>query len=236
MKHIIYLLCLLAVSYSYAANNCIEFKKNSSDYESEMTYDLEASITDCKKEKRKIDIFGYFGDSPKVNFYFFKNINSVNRLFISTYVYTDIKEEKPKYVYNEGKYNFIYVYDCNKLSCKKNEKMSNFFGNGADLVEVRYYKTVSKFPYESIEKLKQELNSNFFKNWISGQLKIGYVTKKTYIYEDKGIDSKKTGYLIFDDKFTIKDISSRWLYIKYKNKNGRIITGWVACNDTDVCD
>jgi len=141
-------------------------------------YDLDMYISNCQGERKKVDTFGYFGDTHKINFYFFEKINSINRLFVSTYVYTNIYEENPKYIYQNGKYNFIYVCDCKELNCSENKNISNFFGNGANLVDVKNYKVVSKYPYDLIVKLKEEVNSDLFKKWLSSQLKIDRILKK----------------------------------------------------------
>lgn len=235
MKYFVILLCFVSIISCADDKNCISVKKNFSDYKNEEVYDLDFYITDCKGKSKKVDTFGYFGDVPKINFYFFENIGSINRLFVSTYVYTNIYEENPKYIYQNGKYNFIYVYDCNGLNCKKNEKISNFFGNGGNLVNVNGYKVVSNYPYDSIVKIKEEVNSNLFKKWFANQLKKGHVLNKTNIYQENGVNSKKLGYLIQGDEFFIKDISLRWFNIIYKRKNGEKIEGWIDCRDTDLC-
>lgn len=236
MKYVFYLLCLFSVTV-YANNNyCISFKKNYSDYENSTMYDLDAYISNCKKESKKIDTLGYFGDSPKINFYFLKKIDLINRVFISTYVYTGLYEENPTYVYENGKYNFTSVYDCNGLSCRKNKRLSDFFGDGANLVELKKNIVVTKFPYESKINIENELDSNFFKMWSNDQLKFGVIIKKTDIYQSIGVNSEKIGYLIEGDKFKIKEVSSRWLNIIYTNKNGRTTSGWIACQDTTVCN
>lgn len=156
-------------------------------------------------------------------------------MFISTYVFTDLYEEDPKYVYEGGKYNFTSVFDCSGLTCKENKKMSNFFADGANLVEVKSDKVLWKFPYEIAMNVKKDLKSDFFNHWLNGQLTSGVVKRKTEIYDYSGLNSNSVGYLISGDKFTITDISSRWLKIKYMGKNNKKITGWINCLDTDVC-
>lgn len=199
-------------------------------------YDLDAYITDCEKKYKKIETFGYFGDSPKVNYYFFEKNNKVNRLFISTYVLTGQYEENPQYVYDNGKYNFINVFDCFDFTCKINKKLTSFFGDGASLVEVQSNKIAWEYPYLTADNVKKDLKSNFLKNWLNNQLKNGIVTTKTEIYPDSGLNSEKLGYLIKGDKFKINDVSSRWLDISYVSKKNKIITGWIRCEDTNICN
>lgn len=181
MKYFYFLILLLSFNIHAEENSCITFKKDYGEQNDDKNYDLITYITDCKNRFKKLDTYGYFGDSPKINFYFFQKIGALNRLFVSTYVYTDIYEEKPKYVYKEGKYNFTYVYDCENLNCKKNEKISNFFGNGGSLVETKFNKTVSNFPYESNKNIQNEIKTDFFKKWYSNQLKNGTVKNMLYI-------------------------------------------------------
>ncbi|MEQ1189161.1 hypothetical protein IC789_07555 [Acinetobacter seifertii] len=234
-KYIWILFVFLSFSVYADTNKCINFKKDYTHYNNGNMYDLDAYLTDCHQKSKKIETFGYFGDSPKVNYYFFQKIDGVNRLFISTYVLTDQYEENPKYVYENGKYNFMKVFDCYDFTCKANKKMTDFFGDGANLIEVKSYKTMWKYPYSVANDVKKELNSNFFKNWWSNQLKSGVVKNKTEIYKEAGLNSEKAGYLISGDKFNISGVYSRWLNISYVNKNHKTTTGWIRCEDTNIC-
>ncbi|WP_215901384.1 hypothetical protein, partial [Acinetobacter seifertii] len=135
----------------------------------------------------------------------------------------------------DGKYNFMKVFDCYDFTCKANKKMTDFFGDGANLIEVKSYKTMWKYPYSVANDVKKELNSNFFKNWWSNQLKSGVVKNKTEIYKEAGLNSEKAGYLISGDKFNISGVYSRWLNISYVNKNHKTTTGWIRCEDTNIC-
>ncbi|WP_111893857.1 SH3 domain-containing protein [Acinetobacter sp. MB5] len=234
-KYICILFFLLSFNVFAESSKCIVFEKNYSQYDNQNMYDLDAYITDCHKKSKKIETFGYFGDSPKVNYYFFQKNNNINRLFISTYVLTDQYEENPKYVYENGKYNFIRVFDCIDFNCKVNKKMTDFLGDGANLVDFKNHKTVWKYPYVTADSLKKELTSNFFKKWMENQLKDGVIKNRTEIYSDSGINSTKLGYLISGDKFNIVDVTSRWLKISYKAKNKKAIIGWINCESTNVC-
>ncbi|MBD1230884.1 hypothetical protein IDM33_14820 [Acinetobacter seifertii] len=69
------------------------------------------------------------------------------------------------------------VFDCYDFTCKANKKMT-VFGDGANLIEVKAIKTMWKYPYSVANDVKKELNSNFFKNWWSNQLKSGVVKIK----------------------------------------------------------
>ena len=93
-----------------------------------------------------------------------------------------------------------------------------------------------KYPYEKKEDIQGELNSNFFKMWDEGIITNGKVLKKTFINEVPNYTSDNLGYLIKDDQFIVKDVSSKWLNIIYTNKKGKKITGWIDCNDTNVCN
>ncbi|WP_445116131.1 hypothetical protein [Acinetobacter sp. WZC-1] len=235
-RYIWVLFAFLSFDVYADTNQCIAFKKDYSQYNNENMYDLDAYITDCQQSFKKIETFGYFGDSPKVNYYFFQKNNGFNRLFISTHVLTDQYEEKPKYVYENGKYNFMKVYDCFDFICKINNKVTNFFGDGANLVEIKNYKIVWEYPYATENNVKKDLNSNFFKNWLNNKLKNGIIKNKTKIYNDSGLNSEKLGYLVPGDNFNIIDITSKWLKVSYIRSNKKIIIGWVRCEDTNVCN
>ena len=132
------------------------------------------------------------------------------------------------------KYHLNYVYQCEK-ECKFDKKLSNFLGDGGDIVDISNNKTLYVFPYAIANNVKKDLNSNFFKDWINNKLKNGIIINKTEIYSDPGIDSKKLGYIIPGDKFNIVDVTSRWLKISYKAKNKKAIIGWINCESTNVC-
>ena len=84
--------------------------------------------------------------------------------------------------------------------------------------------------------LKMNLSQVYLKNGFIIKKFKAKVIKKTYINENSQFSFSHLGYLIKNDEFTVKDISSKWLNISYTNKNGNKITGWIACNDTNICN
>ncbi len=81
----------------------------------------------------------------------------------------------------------IRAYECNKNNfCKENEKLSNFFGSGGDIIDYKHKKIIIyKFPYSTQSDLKNELNSKLFKDWMNGNLDSGIVLRKTFINDVK---------------------------------------------------
>jgi len=214
-----------ANEYNLTKNTCIK---------SEIKNDLLLIYkSDCKKGKVLLDKFQVPNDIPKLDYVFEEEINNKKYIFLSISYNDSYRDEHNKINYAD-KYHLNYVYQCEK-ECKFDKKLSNFFGNGGDLVDINTDKKVYVFPYSTEQSIKDELKSNLFKNWFYNKKMKGVVLKKTYINNDKNSLFNHFGYLIKDDKFVVEDISSKWLNIIYINKNGKKITGWIDCNDTNVC-
>ena len=190
--------------------------------------------SDCKKEKYLLDTFQVPNDIPKIDFVFQEEISNKKNIFFSISYSDSYRDVNNKTNYADT-YHLNYVYQC-ETQCKFNKKISNFFGNGGDLINIYTNKIIYKFPYSSEKSIKNELKSSLFKKWIYNKKIQGKVIKKTYINENSQFSFSHLGYLIKNDEFTVKDISSKWLNISYTNKNGNKITGWIACNDTNICN
>lgn len=214
-----------ANEYNLAKNTCVK---------SEIKNDLLLIYkSDCKKGKFLLDKFQVPNDIPKLDYVFEEEINNKKYIFLSISYNDSYRGENNKINYAD-KYHLNYVYQCEK-ECKFDKKLSNFFGNGGDLIDIDTDKKVYIFPYSSEQSIKNELKSNLFKNWSNNQLKSGIVKNKTEIYREAGLNSEKSGYLISGDKFSISGVYSRWLNISYINKNHKMITGWIRCEDTNIC-
>lgn len=215
-----------AKDYQLTDNICIksEVKNNS----------LFVYKSDCNNNKYLLDEFQVPNDIPEIDFVFLENINNKRYIFLSIKYSENYRDETNKINYVD-KYHLNYVYQCKK-ECTFDKKISNFLGDGGDLVDIHTDKVVYAFPYKIASNVKKDLNSEFFKNWFNNQLNDGVVKNKTKIYEESGIFSKKLGYLISGDKFKIVDITSRWIKISYANKNKKTIIGWIRCEDTSVCN
>lgn len=224
----LFLICckIYATDYTLTDNTCIK-----SDVKNDL---LLIYKSDCKKEKYLLDTFQVPNDIPKIDFIFQENISNKKYIFLSVSYSDSYRDENNKINYAD-RYHLNYVYKCEK-KCKFDKKISNFFGNGGDLVDIYTNKKIYIFPYASEESIKNELKSSLFKNWISNKKIQGKVLKKTYINESSQFSFSHLGYLIKNDNFIIKDVSSKWLNISYTNKNGNKITGWIACNDTNICN
>ncbi|WP_445116132.1 hypothetical protein [Acinetobacter sp. WZC-1] len=165
--------------------------------------------------------------------YVFFNGKYIYIAFSYNEIYRDFNE-----TYNyDNKYFLINSYGCNKNNyCKYSSILSNYFGNGGDIVNERTKKVVYKYPYSKKEFLIKELKSNRFNSWVNGKLTGGKVMEKTFINDVNNFSTEHKGYLIKGDVFKVKDISSGWLNIIYTNKRGKTTIGWIPCKNTDICN
>ncbi len=196
---------------------------------------LDVYISDCGKKLNKIDSYEVPVDDLKIDYIFSNNLKNKYNIFLGISYSEDYRDPLNRFNYL-NKYYMIRAYECNKNNfCKENEQLSNFFGSGGDIINSKKI-IIYKFPYSTKSDLKNELNSKLFKSWMSGSLDRGIVLRKTFINDVNNFTPEHVGYLIKGDKFKIKEVSSRWLNIVYINKNGRMTSGWIACQDTTVCN
>lgn len=172
----------------------------------------------------------------RIDYIFFQNLKNKYNIFLGISYTEDYRDPLNRFNYL-NRYYIIRVYECNKNNfCNEDEKLSNFFGSGGDIIDYKNKKIIYKFPYSTEVELKNELSSKLFKDWMNGKLDSGIVLRKTFINEVNNFTPEHVGYLIKGNKFKIKEVTSRWLNIVYLTKNGRKISGWIACQDTTVCN
>lgn len=228
------MLILICCLSAYAGNI---FKLNNSQcIKTKMNQEvLDIYLGNCKSINQKIDSVEVPNDYPNVEYVSTNILDSKHNFYIALSYNENYRDVYNKYNY-ANKFYIINAYTCDfKGNCNKNEKLSSFFGNGGDIQDLNTNKIVYKYPYSKKSELETELNSKLFKNWLAGKLTYGTVLKKTFINDVSNFTPNHKSYLIKGDKFIIQNISSKWLNINYTNKNGRTTTGWIACDDTDVC-
>ncbi|MEJ2900365.1 hypothetical protein [Acinetobacter sp. NS-4] len=236
LKYLLFIFLFTLVNSSLYANNIIKLNTYKCIESNEIFNKLDVYISDCNKKLKKIDFYEIPNSIPKIDYVFSNNIKDKYNVFLVISYNENYRDPLNRFNYLD-KYYMVRAYECDKNNnCKENEKLSNFFGSGGDIVDLENKKIIYKFPYSSQHKLKNELNSNFFKDWRNGKLDSGIVLRKTFINDVNNFTPEHVGYLIKGDKFKIKEVSSRWLNIVYTNKNGRTTSGWIACEDTNVCN
>lgn len=235
-KELIFIFLFLILSSSVYANKFFKLNAYQCIQSKKIFNKLDIYISDCGDKINKIDSYEVPGGDINVDYIFSKNLKNKYNIFIGVSYNDDYRDPLNRFNYL-NKYYMIRAYECNKNNfCKENETLSNFFGNGGDIINSKNKEIIYKFPYSNQNNLKIELNSTLFKDWMNGKLKSGIVLRKTFINDVNNFTPEHVGYLIKDDKFKIKEVSSRWLNIIYTNKNGHTTTGWIACEDTTVCN
>ncbi|WP_353172659.1 hypothetical protein [Acinetobacter rudis] len=190
--------------------------------------------SDCKKNKYLLEKFQVPNDIPKINFIFHTRINNKKYVFLSVSYSENYRDYNGEINYTDG-YHLINVYECDR-KCIFNKEISNFFGSGGSLFNIKTNEIVYNFPYLDEMSIKNELSSKLFSHWFYEKDKAGEILKKTYMKYENNFSYNNIGYLVKGDKFTINDVSSRWLNISYISKNNKIITGWIRCEDTNICN
>lgn len=212
--------------------NCINFYTHA-EYMKDITVEnkKDGSI-DINIKGQDIISIDPINDNPaQLNFIIKSKINNRNYILIST------KDNRISYRDSRmdyDMYSIFYAYDCTN-KCTYDNKISNFFGNGGNVISSENDEILFNYIYDKKENVLKDLNSKLFKKWYSGNLKDGEVINKTTISDVSNYNPDAKAYLIKGDKFKIKDISSRWINIVYKNPRGKLIEGWIQCKDTNIC-
>ncbi|WP_166171979.1 hypothetical protein [Acinetobacter sp. SA01] len=235
-KKLIFIFLSIILNSSIYAKNIFKLNDYQCVESRESVNKLDVYISDCGKKINKMDSYEVPANDLKIDYIFSNNFKDKYNIFLGISYSEDYRDPLNRFNYL-NKYYMIRAYECNKNNfCKENEKLSNFFGSGGDIIDYKHKKIIYKFPYYTQSDLKNELNSKLFKDWMNGNLDSGIVLRKTFINDVNNFTPEHIGYLIKGDKFKIKEVSSRWLNIVYTNKNGRTTSGWIACQDTTVCN
>jgi len=236
LKKLIFIFLFIILNSSVYAKNIFKLNAYQCLESRSVINKLDIYIGDCRSKINKIDSYEVPGSDLKIDYIFSKNLKDKYNIFIGISFSEDYRDPLNRFNYL-NKYYMIRAYECNKKKfCKENEKLSNFFGDGGDMIDSKSKKIIYKFPYSNQSDLKNELNSKLFKDWMNEKLDSGMVLRKTFINDVNNFTPEHVGYLIKGDKFKIKEVSSRWLNIVYTNKNGRTTSGWIVCQDTTVCN
>ncbi|MGB8696356.1 hypothetical protein [Acinetobacter sp.] len=236
LKKLIFIFLFIILNSSVYAKNIFKLNAYQCLESRSVINKLDIYIGDCRSKINKIDSYEVPGSDLKIDYIFSKNLKDKYNIFIGISFSEDYRDPLNRFNYL-NKYYMIRAYECNKKNfCKENEKLSNFFGDGGDMIDSKSKKIIYKFPYSNQSDLKNELNSKLFKDWMNEKLDSGMVLRKTFINDVNNFTPEHVGYLIKGDKFKIKEVSSRWLNIVYTNKNGRTTSGWIVCQDTTVCN
>ncbi len=195
---------------------------------------LKLFIEDISGTKIDLDTIEVPNDIPKLEYAFFYNIDEQPYIFSAISYSEDYRDANHPYINYESFY-LANVYKCDSnYRCSYDDKLSNFFGSGGDLVNYDTNEVLSTYLYKNQSTVKKGLESDLFRNRLSGRQTNGYTINTTTVKDDSLYDGKNTDYLSVGTKFKVTDASSGWLEISYK-KDDQELQGYIWCEDTNLC-
>lgn len=195
---------------------------------------LKLFIEDISGNKIDLDIIEVPNDIPKLEYAFFRNIDGQSYIFSAISYSEDYRDANHPYINYESFY-LANVYKCDSdYRCSYDKKLSNFFGIGGDLVNYDTNEVLSTYLYKNQSIVEKGIESNLFRNRLSGRQTNGYTTNTATVKYDSFYDENNTDYLSVGSKFNVIDASSGWLEISY-NKYDQELKGYIRCEDTNLC-
>lgn len=231
-KYRVFLLIFLSIFFGKIYANSYNLSKDNCAIVETKDENLFFKINNCKDKNKLIDKIEFPSGSPSINFVSQEVVNNRNYIVLSMSYPENYRDFTNRFGYSS--YNVVNVYECGE-KCTINNKISNFFGSGGDVINLELNEIVYKFPYSNLCSIKNVLRSKLFNDWYLNKAINGEVINKTFINDVSNYTVDHLGYLVKGDKFLINNISAGWLDIIYKNKKGQTITGWILCTDTNLC-
>lgn len=135
-----------------------------------------------------------------------------------------------------GDYYTVHVYANTPAGYVRDERLSNYFGNGGDIVrDFDSEALVYTFPYKTADAIVAKLNSAAYKHWAAGDVVKLTINKKTSIYSSPVMADVTKMYLIKGDSVLQEGVEAGFLKVMFKTPKGNAIRGWVKCADADGC-
>lgn len=135
-----------------------------------------------------------------------------------------------------GDYYTVHAYANTPTGYVRDERLSNYFGNGGDIVrDFDSEELVYTFPYKTTDDIVAKLKSTAYKHWAAGDEVTLTINKKTPIYSSPVLAEVTKMYLIKGDSVLQEGVEAGFLNIMFKTPKGKAIRGWVKCADADGC-
>ena len=136
---------------------------------------LKLFIEDISGTKIDLDTIEVPNDIPKLEYAFFYNIDEQPYIFSAISYSEDYRDANHPYINYESFY-LANVYKCDSnYRCSYDDKLSNFFGSGGDLVNYDTNEVLSTYLYKNQSTVKKGLESDLFRNRLSGRQTNGYI-------------------------------------------------------------
>lgn len=149
------------------------------------------------------------------------------------------------YMYANYRIYEVLAYSISKNTWVLDNKLTEYFGEGGDVINYNASDEASKqnlkfiFPYKTKQDIIEGLSNQQFDvyNKLANKEHVtGTIVRKTKLQEVANYFDDEKRYLIKGDRVNIIDTSAGWLLVEYNNPKKGIIKGWVMCVDTSICN
>lgn len=132
-------------------------------------------------------------------------------------------------------YFTVSIYTRNHDTYLKDNRLSRYFGNGADVLDDDYKNFRYVFPYKDQASIVERLASDSYSAWSAGSLITLVVDQKSPLYSSPVLADVTQMYVVAGDKVKQDDVEGGWLSITYSKSKGKIIRGWIQCANLKGC-
>lgn len=133
-------------------------------------------------------------------------------------------------------YYSVHVYEKSINTYSRNERLSNYFGAGGDILDEEKEDLLAyKFPYKNEVPIREKLSSENYSKWVSGEEVAYTVNKKTYIHSFPVLAESTRMYLVSGDTVTQDTAEGGWISIIFNSPSKKEVRGWIKCEDIDGC-
>jgi len=128
---------------------------------------------------------------------------------------------------SSGKYYSVAIFDQSDTSLQRNERASEWFGDGYSKVtsgDITY-----EFPYTTRESIEMARTSSF-SLLMARRVAIPVKIKaKSYLYEGPNIQDRTKRYLIRGDNAMVDKATGGWCHVNYNGRRGPLQM-WLMCD------
>jgi len=181
--------------------------------------------------KNLIGELPYLASTGKVEAAFFADANrdGVDELFVLHRV--GIRSDTG--VLYAGDYYTVLIYSKSSQGYSINNRISNYFGRGGDILADRDESNLAyEFPYKSEKAIRQKLSATNYLRWLQGNT-VEFLTKhKTLLYETPILSDGTINFLPEGTSVIQNEVEAGWISVTSDRLGD---SGWVRCGDIDAC-
>jgi hypothetical protein len=132
-----------------------------------------------------------------------------------------------------GDYYTVLAYNRIVSGFAKNDRLSNYFGSGGDILSSYDSDVLAyEFPYKSEGSIKKRLSSPNYLKWLQGD-RVALISKGGALLREDSLLTETNGSLIAKKTSLIqKNIEAGWILVTTENSN---FAGWITCEEVESC-